>query len=109
MQREIQRPGQGIEREMLERHLDYFRAALIQKLPGLDRDEVGRHLVPTLTTLFALVKHSTDTQDHWLRIMMMGESVPLTFYRVDDVDADWRVDPDDTVQSVIAAFREACC
>jgi hypothetical protein len=29
--------------------------------------------VPTLTTLFALVKHSTDTQDHWLRIMMMGE------------------------------------
>jgi len=108
LQQEIQRPGQGTEREMLERHLDYVRAALIQKLSGLDRDEAGRHLVPSLTTLLGLLKHSTDSQEHWFRVMMMGESVPLTYYRVDDEDADWRVDADDTVQSVIAAFRETC-
>jgi len=81
---------------------------LISKLEGLDREVASKRLVPSLTTLIGLVKHSTDVQEHWFRIMMRGEKTLLTYYREDDEYADWRVEPEDTADSVIASYREAC-
>lgn len=102
------RPRQGSEREILQGHLDYAREALIRKLDGLDTEEASRRLVPSMTTLLGIVKHSTDTQEWWFRVMMMGETIPLTYYTQDDPYADWRIEPHDTVQSAIEAFRAAC-
>lgn len=107
MEHTVQRPRQGSEREMLQSHLDFLRNALISKLDGLDRETVGNHLAPSLTTLLGLVKHSTDVQEHWFRVMMKGEKILLTYYREEDEYADWRIEPDNTVHSVIAAYREA--
>ena len=108
MKRTRRRPRQGPEREMLQGHLDYLRNTLIWKLEGLDREGASLHLVPSLTTLLGIVKHSTDTQEWWFRVIMNGERIPLTYYTEDDPDADWRIEPHDTVTSVIAAYRGAC-
>lgn len=102
------RPGQGSEREMLQGHLDYLRQTLIQKAEGLDREDAGRQLVPSQTTLLGIVKHSTDTQEWWFRVIMNGEQIPLTYYTPEDEYADWRIEPHNTVESVVAAFQAAC-
>src|SRR5947209_5928936 len=98
MGRDPVRPHQGSEREILQGHLDFAREALIRKLDGLDTEAATRRLVPSATTLLGIVKHSTDTQEWWFRVMMMGESIPLTYYTEDDPNADWRVESYDTVQ-----------
>ncbi len=103
-----QRPGEGSERELLQGHLDYLRQTLILKLEGLDREAAGRRLVPSQTTLLGIMKHSTDVEEWWFRVTMNGEHIPLTYYTPEDEDADWRIEPHDTVESVVTAYRAAC-
>lgn len=108
MVRPFVRPLQGTEREMLQANLDFLRDALVAKVEGITRVQAVSSLVPSMTTLLGLLKHSTDTQECWFRQRMKGEDIPLTYYRPDDEDADWRIDQHDTVESVVAAFRDAC-
>lgn len=103
-----QRPGQGSEQELLQGHLDSLRQTLIRKVEGLDREAASRRLVPSQTTLLGIMKHSTDTQEWWFRVTMNGENIPLTYYTPEDEYADWRIEPHDTVESVVAAYRAAC-
>lgn len=102
------RPSEGTERDLLQGHLDYLRDTLIWKLDGLDSEQASRRLVPSLTTLLGIVKHSTDTQAWWFRVIMNGEEIPLTYYTENDPDADWRIEPHDGVHTVVASYRRAC-
>jgi Protein of unknown function (DUF664) len=103
-----QQPGQGSERELLQGRMNDLRQTLIRKVEGLDREAASRRLVPSQTTLLGIMKHSTDTQEWWFRVTMNGENIPLTYYTPEDEYADWRIEPHDTVESVVATYRAAC-
>ncbi|MDP2775556.1 MAG: DinB family protein [Nocardioides sp.] len=93
--------------QQLEQFLDHHRQALYDSLEGLTEEEVRRRLVPSLTTLLGLVKHATFVERVWFDEAFTGRSrkeigIPTT------VDASFALAPDDTIESVRAAFLAAC-
>jgi uncharacterized damage-inducible protein DinB len=97
-------PLQGQEKPTLVAFLNFLRAQVIVKVEDLDRDAATRQLVPSATTLASLVKHLTDVERWWFRIVLLGEDVALVSTR-EDPDADWRIEADDTVADLVAAYR----
>jgi hypothetical protein len=94
-------------RDQLEEFLDHHRQAMLDSLDGLTEEEARRRLVPSLTTLLGLVKHATFVERVWFDEAVTGRSrkeigIPTT------VDASFTLTPDDTIESVRAAYAEAC-
>lgn len=101
-------PATGPEREMLEGFLNYYRETLIWKLEGLDREQATRRLVPSETTLLGMVKHLASVERGWFRIGMDGEEIDHLYYTDEDPNGDFRIEPDETIESVVAVYREEC-
>lgn len=94
-------------RDQLEEFLDHHRQAMHDSLEGLTEEEARRRLVPSLTTLLGLVKHVTFVERVWFGEAVTGRSrteigIPAT------VDESFTLAPEDTVESVLAAYAEAC-
>jgi hypothetical protein len=94
-------------RDQLEDFLDQHRRAMYDCLEGLTEEEARRSLVPSLTTLLGLVRHVTFVERVWFDEAVTGRSrqeigIPTT------VDASFTLAPEDTVDSVRAAYAEAC-
>jgi uncharacterized damage-inducible protein DinB len=67
-------------------------------------------MVPSGTSLLALVKHLTYVERWWFRAVFAGEDVEFP-WTDEDPDADWRVEPHETAEELIAAYRsevESC-
>jgi hypothetical protein len=83
------------EKATLLGFLDYLRAGVAAKAEGVPEPEVRTAGVPSGTSLLGLVKHLTAVE----RFHFLGE------------DADWgrstRPTPDETVEGLLAAYREA--
>lgn len=93
--------------QQLEEFLDHHRQAMYDSLEGLTEEEARRSLVPSLTTLLGLVKHATFVEHVWFDEAVTGRSraeigIPAT------VDESFALSPEDTVESVRAAYAEAC-
>ena len=101
---EIEIPLRGPEKPMLVAFLNFLRSQVIAKLEDLDREAATRQLVPSMTNLASLVKHLTDVERWWFRIVLLGEDVAMISTR-DDPDADWRIEPHETVADLVAAYR----
>ena len=101
---EIDIPLQGAEKPTLVGFLDFQRRQVIDKVEDLDREAATRQLVPSATTLAGIVKHLIDVERWWFRIVLVGEAVELVATRADP-DADWRIEPEDTVAELVAAYR----
>src|SRR6476620_3936415 len=86
------------ERETLLAFLDYLREAVLIKASGLDDEALRRALVPSGTSLLGLVKHLTMVEVAWFQWSFAGFDVPVP---------DQRLEPDDTTESVFAAYRAA--
>ncbi len=89
------------ERAMLQGSLDNQRAALLRKLDGVDREQATRHLVPSATTLLGLVKHCMEVERWWFRVVMDGQEGEF------DQLSTWRIEPGETVDALVAAYRAA--
>ena len=99
--------GQADERALLEGMVDIQRDEINAILEDLDDEEARRRLVPSLTTPLALVKHATFVEKVWFHARVAG--VPRKEIGLPDtVDESFMPDPEDTVDSVRAAHREAC-
>lgn len=99
--------GQADERALLEGMVDTQRDQITGILDDLDDEEARRRLVPSLTTPLALVKHATFVEKVWFHARVAG--VPRKEIGLPDtVDESFRLDPDDTVESVRTAYRVAC-
>ncbi|MFD0856512.1 DUF664 domain-containing protein, partial [Actinomadura adrarensis] len=83
------------EKEVLVGFLDYLRTAVAAKAEGVPEPEARTPGVPSGTNLLGLVKHLTYVERCWL----LGEEVT-------DWEATFRPVPDDTVETVLAAYRE---
>lgn len=96
------------EKEMLLGFLDYHRATLLMKLDGLDEEQVRRSFVPSGTSLLGLVKHLTEVEHSWFVRRIARHDEPFLFRTEADQDAEFRIESDETTDSIVAGYLAAC-
>lgn len=96
---------------MLAEYLDWYRAGVVEKVSGLDREQLHRELVPSGTTIGGLVKHLAGVEDYWFQWNFLGidelepwSSAPWD----DDPDWDFHSAAEDTPEQLIALYVAAC-
>ncbi len=92
---------------MLEQLLDAQREAITGLLSDLDDAAARTRLVPSLTTPLSLVKHATFVERVWFHSRVAGVAradlgLPET------VEESFVLGPEDSIDSVLSAFRKAC-
>ncbi len=101
----------GTERATLLEFLDYQREALIARVDGLT-DEQSR-MTPTASSLslLRLIKHSAIWERRWFQIIAAGRMFPgewpaVPVVEAENVDTTFRLTNDDTIETVVADYRE---
>lgn len=94
------------ERAQLEGFLNDNRAEVLGLLDGVTEEQARRRLVPSLTTLLAVVKHAAFAERVWFDVALAGRTraelgLPET------VDESFALTDQDTVASVREAYRQA--
>lgn len=96
------------ERAGLIEFLDYQREALIRKLEGISDQDARRTPTASSLCLLSLVKHSAIWERRWFQVIVAGRrfadewpSVPT-----EDEDDTFELEDGDTVESVVAYYRE---
>jgi uncharacterized damage-inducible protein DinB len=98
--------GTGSEREILEAFLDLYRDIMVAKVAGLSMEAARRRLVPSSTTLAGLIKHLASVEREWFRGILGQRPAEEVGVRV--TDDGWGIDPDETVDDLVADYRRAC-
>jgi hypothetical protein len=96
----------GSEREQIESFLHDNRVEIVGLLDGLTEEQARVRLVPSLTTLLGLVKHAAFAERVWFDVALAGRTraeigLPKT------VDESFTLTDGDTVESVLAQYRQA--
>ena len=91
--------------EMVSAFLDFHRATLLWKTEGLSDEQLRRPMVPSGVCLLGIVKHSAYVERWWFRAVFGGEDPPFPWTE-EDPDADWRIEPDETTEAIIALYRD---
>lgn len=88
--------------------LDYLRATIELKVDGLTDDDATRAVLPSkLTTAAGVVKHVRWTEHHWFEVVLAGRESRAP-YTMEDPDADWRIEEDETLAQLLADYQEQC-
>lgn len=95
------------ERGLLEGLLDAQRDEVAALLDDLTLDEARRRLVPSLTTVLALVKHAAFVERVWFHHRVDGATRAEVGIG-ETVDESFATGPEDTVESVRVDFLAAC-
>jgi hypothetical protein len=95
------------ERDALRSTLDWVRDALVRKIDGVsDTDARSTPTVSSLS-LLSLLKHAAVWERRWFQIVFAGRDLPDRWPTVRDPEgATFALDDDDTVESVLAYYRE---
>ncbi len=101
----VEPPHTGTEAELLRAFLDYYRDTLLLKMEGLDREQLTRRLVASDTTLLGIVKHMAYVERGWFRRTLNNQIFPVP-WTDEDPDADFRVEPEETPEEIIAFYRQ---
>jgi len=96
------------ERASLLEFLGYKRDALISSLDGLSEDQARMTPTASSLSLLSLVKHSAIWERRWFQVVVAGRSFPDEWpeVRSDEEGATFLLAAVDTVESVIAEYRE---
>ncbi|GAA3701793.1 DinB family protein [Microlunatus aurantiacus] len=74
-------PMLGDERAVLEHWLDLYRDTLLLKIAGLDAVQLSRRALPPSTmSLLGLVRHLTEVEAYWLRVVLLDEQDVPDYY-----------------------------
>jgi hypothetical protein len=98
--------GTGSEREILEAFLDLYRDIMVAKVAGLSTEAARRRLVPSSTTLAGLIKHLASVEREWFRGILDQRPAEEVGVRV--TDDGWGIDPDESIEGLVADYRRAC-
>ena len=90
--------------EVFLRYLDYFRSRLASKLKTLPDDELRRSRLPSGWTPLELARHLRFVELRWLEWGFEGRDVGDPWG--DSEGGRWRVDPDETLATLLAGLRE---
>lgn len=99
------------ERPMLEGFLDHYRAVMVAKVDGLGEADARRRLVPSSTTLGGLLRHLRRAEMSWFEHRLAQIAVEELAYLqwvYEDPDRDFLVQPEDTVEGLVAAYQRQC-
>ncbi len=99
-------PYTGTEKESLVASLGRHRDVVLWKLEGLEDAQLRQPMTPSGTSMLGLVKHMASVEYGWFCDTFERPSDPVPF-DPDDPDADWRVEPDDTVESIVDYYQRA--
>jgi hypothetical protein len=88
------------------RHLDYYRATVLNKLEGMSEKDLRSSRLPSGWTPLALLRHLTFVELRWLRWGFLAEEIDDP-WGDDGPGGVWAV-PDETTKQVIAAFQDQC-
>nr|WP_281385912.1 DinB family protein [Nocardioides luti] len=97
----------GTEREQLEAFVHDGRLEMAGVLEGLSDEQARRRLVPSLTCPLAIVKHATFVEQVWFHVSLAGRT-RAELGLPEAAEDSWVLTDDDTVASVLAAYRTAC-
>ena len=101
-------PTTADEFTTLTTFLDYFREVVVHKLEGVEEPGLRAVLVPSPgTTLGGIIHHLAHVERWWFQQVYGGAALDHP-WTDDDTDADFRVPPDATAESLIALYRECC-
>ncbi len=94
------------EREQIESFVHDSRAEIVSLLDGLTEEQARRRLVPSLTTLLALVKHAAFVERVWFDVALAGRTRAAVGLP-EVVEESFVLTDDDTVQSVRELYLKA--
>ncbi len=96
------------ERAGLCEFLDMQREALIEKVQGLSDDEARMTPTSSSLSLLSLIKHSAIWERRWFQVIVAGRSFRDEWPEVqsEEVDPTFRLTDEDTVETVVADYRE---
>jgi hypothetical protein len=95
------------ERAALCEFLDLQREALIGRLHGVSNEDSRRTPTASSLSLLSLVKHSAIWERRWFQVVVTGRSFAGEWPDVlPDDDNGFRITDDDTVETVVAYYRE---
>jgi hypothetical protein len=100
-------PMTGPERAVLDHWLELYRDTVLLKIAGLDGDQLARRAVPPSSlSLLGVVRHLTEVEAYWLRVVLLDEQdVPDYYCTPESPDGDVDdVDPT-TAAADVAAYR----
>ena len=95
------------ELQVLSGYLDAYRAAARWKVEGLDLEQATRSLVPSQSTLLGILKHLSYVERWWFQSVIAGRAVDRG-WTDDDPDADYRIEPDESIESIVARYDAEC-
>lgn len=99
-------PKTADERTTLRASLDLHRALLLWKLDGLSENDAKRAVVPSGTSMLGLVKHLAWVEQWWF-VDFIGGGFPDYPWSDDDPDADFRIEDDETIESVSQLYADS--
>jgi uncharacterized damage-inducible protein DinB len=102
-------PGTGDEKAMLSAFLDRYRDNVLFKLDGVSTEQASQRIVPSATTLLGVVKHLAYVERGWFQHRFAGRPEEYPWPEDDpDPDVDFRIGPEDTVDSVRRLYEQEC-
>ena len=94
------------ERTTLTEFVDYQRAVMLRKVGGLDDDGLRRVMTPSGLTLLGMLKHLAYVEQWWFRIAFAGEPGLERPWTEEDPDPDWRIEPGETADEILALYLD---
>ncbi len=84
-------PMTGGERAVLEHWLDLYRDTTLMKIADLDAEQLTRRSVsPSSMSLIGIVRHLTEVEAYWLRVVLLDEQdVPDYYCTPNSQDGDF--------------------
>ena len=96
--------GHAPERELLGGTMDWYRAVVARKVEGLPLLDASRTMTPTGLSPLGVVAHLAVAEVAWFAETFAGDPVEPMW----EDHGSFRLRPDDTVESVLAEYNEAC-
>lgn len=92
---DVDGPGTGPERPILEAYLDFQRRTFMNVCAGLTAEQLAlRPLTSTNLTLLGLLRHLAKVERLWFRMRVAGDDVPLLYDTELGQDRDFdEIDP----------------
>ncbi|WP_329002815.1 DinB family protein [Kribbella sp. NBC_00709] len=104
----IRPPEDADERGTFTGLLDFLRATVELKLTGLTEQQAfARPVEPSALTPAGIVKHLTAVERFWFAIDFAGLDLEWPWTE-DDPHGGFPITPDDTVDSILTAYRAEC-
>lgn len=96
----------GDEKDLLAQFLDYHRATVHRKIDGVGDDDLRRPMGASTMSMLGIVKHLGYVELDWFQRDFLGQQeIPVPWSK-EDPDADFRIEPGETTQSVVEFYTE---